>query len=190
MCGAPVTSGLPANRASAVASETTNRSDCAMACALKETSRGVWDRVSPIRDLNQSRSASTRLTNATGVSQICEARRVRSSNASSGGESRTLYARSACSRSASLEGRGAAFTRQSVKLCLADLYGKSPSFTTKLWRAGCKYPRDNGEPHRGRAEIGPPLRKWSGAPAVCPRAHSRMCEGTYGIGMEAKFLLT
>ena len=88
MIGAPaqnrmcvsVTSGLPAKRASVEASVTTKTSDCRMACALKEISRGAASIEMPIRALNHSRSLATKLISATGASQRRAASVARSSN--------------------------------------------------------------------------------------------------------------
>ena len=68
------------NRGSSVASSTTTRSRSRMACAQKDTSRGVSPSRTPMRDLNHWRCSSTSVIDAIGVSQMPAASRVRSSN--------------------------------------------------------------------------------------------------------------
>jgi len=67
MCGSPVTSGLPANRASAFASTTTINPVCRIVCAQNACWRSVCELASPTFDLNHWRSLSTSVIKAMGV---------------------------------------------------------------------------------------------------------------------------
>src|SRR3989475_4003124 len=104
MCGSETTRGLWRKRSSASASGTTKTSDCKIAVEQKAMSRDVSEAPMPMRDLNHWRSSSTREISAMGVSQTCEASRVRSSKDCSGSVSRMPYLSRAMIRASSFAG--------------------------------------------------------------------------------------